>query len=119
MRALLLVASLAGCADHRAPQSFVVDTGGNSTRGRSTLVQHGCHACHDVPDVDEPGGDVGPPLKGFAARTFIAGRLPNTPANLISWIRAPHHVDASTAMPDLGLTEEEARDVAAYLYTLH
>lgn len=61
---------------------------------------------------------VGPPLLWFARRTFIAGELPNTPANLIRWVRNPPSVEPGTAMPVLGLDEQQARDVAAYLYTL-
>jgi len=42
----------------------------------------------------------------------------NTPANLFRWIRTPQQVEAGTAMPNLGVTEEQARDIASYLYTL-
>lgn len=37
---------------------------------------------------------------------------------MVSWIMSPRSLDEATAMPPLGLTEPEARDVAAYLYTL-
>jgi cytochrome c1 len=63
-------------------------------------------------------GRVGPPLTGFARRSFIAGRLPNTPENLVAWVRDPPAIDPATAMPALGLDERAARDVAAYLYEL-
>jgi cytochrome c1 len=61
---------------------------------------------------------VGPPLDFFSRRTMIAGELPNTPDNLVRWIENPPSVEAGTAMPKLGLSDEQARDVAAYLYTL-
>jgi cytochrome c1 len=61
---------------------------------------------------------VAPPLDAFARRTFIAGILPNTPANLVRWVVDPQAVDPRTAMPKLGLTQAQAQDVAAYLYTL-
>jgi cytochrome c1 len=54
----------------------------------------------------------------FAERTFIAGEVPNTPDNLVRWIQSPQSIEAGTAMPTLGLTEQQSRDVAAYLYTL-
>lgn len=54
----------------------------------------------------------------FSRRTYVAGRLPNTPANLIDWIRDPQAIDPATAMPTIGLDEQQARDIAAYLYTL-
>ena len=63
-------------------------------------------------------GVIGPPLDHFASRSFIAGRLPNTPPNLVTWIRAPQSVDPRTAMPAVGLGDHESRNVAAYLYTL-
>jgi cytochrome c1 len=57
-------------------------------------------------------------LEGFASRTLIAGRLANTKENLVRWLRQPHQVDPLTAMPDMGVTEADARDIAAYLETL-
>jgi cytochrome c1 len=62
---------------------------------------------------------VGPPLLYFSERTFIGGEVPNTPDNLVQWIRSPQSIEAGTAMPTLGLSDQQARDVAAYLYTLH
>jgi cytochrome c1 len=61
---------------------------------------------------------VGPPLADFAGRVFIAGEVPNTTASLIQWIRNPQSIEPKTAMPNLGVTEGQARDIAAYLYTL-
>jgi cytochrome c len=63
-------------------------------------------------------GLVGPPLTGIASRAFIAGVLPNAPDNMIRWIRDPRAVDSLTAMPNTGVTPADARDIAAYLYTL-
>lgn len=116
--AVALLAPAAACREERTYDSFQVATGGDPARGRHHMHERGCHACHELPGSDEPGGHVGPPLAGIARRTFIAGQLPNTPANLVRWVRDPHAIEPGTAMPDLGLTEEEARDVAAYLYTL-
>ena len=67
-----------------------------------------------------PGPDarVGPPLGDIASRMFIAGVLPNQPANMVRWIRNPQGVDSLTAMPNLGVSERDARDIAGYLYTL-
>jgi cytochrome c1 len=61
---------------------------------------------------------VGPPLILFGERTMIAGELPNTPDNLVRWLQNPSMVESGTAMPDLGLTTDQAYDIAAYLYTL-
>jgi cytochrome c2 len=63
-------------------------------------------------------GKVGPSLQGIGGRTYLAGKLPNEPANMIKWIRQPQEVSPGTAMPELGVTEQDGKDIAAYLYTL-
>lgn len=90
--------------------------GGDATRGLRAIQKHGCTACHTIPGVPGPRGRVCPTLEGFASRKYIGGQLTNTPENLIRWIMDPHAIATGTAMPDLGVTEEEARDIAAYLY---
>jgi mono/diheme cytochrome c family protein len=84
-----------------------------------TLRQHACTACHSIPGVTGPDIQVGPPLAGFGRRSLIAGRLPNTPDNLVRWIRAPQSIDPHSAMPDLGVSEAQARLMADYLMRLH
>ena len=69
-------------------------------------------------NVREARGMVGPPLTNIASRVYLAGRLPNTPANMERWIQQPHAIDDKTAMPETGVTDADARDIAAYLYTL-
>jgi cytochrome c1 len=56
-------------------------------------------------------------MAGIAGRTIIAGRLENKPANLRRWIEHPQAVSPGTAMPDLGVTPADSRDIAAFLYT--
>jgi cytochrome c len=91
---------------------------GDVERGRLALVQYGCGACHTIPGVRQARGLVGPPLTNFASRVYIAGRLPNTPDNLVTWIRHPQQVTSGTAMPETGIGDAEAHDVVSYLYTL-
>lgn len=91
---------------------------GNPERGELLIDAYGCGSCHIVPGVRGANGVAGPPLTGFARRAYIAGQLSNTPANLIRWIMDPQQVEPGTAMPDLDVPEAEARDIAAYLYTL-
>jgi len=87
-------------------------------RGRRALYQHACTACHTIPGV--VGGDVhvGPPLKGIGSRQFIAGTLLNSPDNMARWLLQTQHVKPGTAMPQLGVAEQDARDMAGYLSTL-
>jgi len=100
-----------------APQTV---TGGVAERGRSVLEvnRYGCAACHVIPGVTGARGLVGPPLNAMGLRGYIAGRLPNKPENMIHWIAHPQSVDPQTAMPETGISEDDARHVAAYLYTL-
>jgi cytochrome c2 len=91
---------------------------GNAQAGARALQQYLCVTCHLIPGITGAARHVGPPLNGIATRTYIAGILPNTPGNLIHWIRHPTSVDPLSAMPDLGVSEQDARDMAAYLYTL-
>jgi cytochrome c1 len=98
--------------------AYSVATGGSATRGRAVIEQRNCGSCHTIPGIRQARGVMAPPLFWFSRRSFIAGEVPNTPANLVQWVRAPESIEPRTAMPTLGLSEQEARDVAAYLGTL-
>ena len=87
-------------------------------RGAALMTQYGCGACHVIPGVTAARGSVGPSLDGFADRAYVAGVLPNQPGDLVRWLMNPTTHAPQTAMPDLGVREGEARDMAAYLYTL-
>ena len=93
-------------------------TGGDPEAGRAALARRPCGGCHEIPGVPGARGKVGPSLDGFASRVYIDGRLSNTPDNLVAWIVDPHAIDPPNAMPATGVGRREARDMAAYLYTL-
>jgi mono/diheme cytochrome c family protein len=90
----------------------------DAERGLVAVRQYGCHGCHIVPAVSGPTVHVGPPLAGFAARPLVAGKLPNTPENVVRWLRDPQSVSPRSLMPNLGITEQHALDIQAYLATL-
>jgi len=117
--AVLLTAGSAACRRGAGlpPEQAARITGGTPARGAELIRGFGCGACHVIPGIAGAQGEVGPPLAGLARRAYIAGVLTNTSANLVRWIVNPRAVDPLTAMPTLGLTNAEARDVAAYLYT--
>ena len=94
-----------------------MDVGGDPSRGEAMFIQYGCGSCHALKDVRNATGTVGPPLDGVALRTIIAGHLANKPENMEKWIRDPQQVSPGTAMPDLNVGEEDARDITAFLYT--
>src|ERR1041385_527392 len=93
-------------------------TGGDPATGAIKIRNYGCHACHTIPGVAGADALVGPPLIHWSKRVYIAGQLPNTPENLRKWIQHPPQVEPKTAMPDMGVTEQDSKDIAAYLYTL-
>ncbi len=114
---LAAVFCMSACSAHvnGVPEPRTVPQSSIET-GRSLMASYGCGSCHTIPGV--PGADAmaAPPLGQFYERSYIAGQLSNTTENLIKWIQDPQEIDPGNAMPDLGVTQEEARDMAAYLY---
>ena len=116
---LLAVAVCAGgCTRGRYYDEARTLTGGEPERGLQAIDRYGCGACHAIPGARGASGTVGPPLKGIALRSYLAGQLTNTPDNMRRWIQQPQHVERGTAMPNMGVTDDDARDITAYLYTL-
>ncbi|MFN2571109.1 MAG: cytochrome c family protein [Gemmatimonadales bacterium] len=109
---------LAGCqAAHGGAPGHAVP-GGDVERGRTLIIAYGCGGCHQVPGVRQAVGSVGPPLDHFDRRTYVAGLLPNRLEALTAWIRNPQGILPGNAMPNMNVTAADARDIAAYLYTL-
>jgi cytochrome c2 len=109
---------LVGCIEGFTNAGDELVVAGDPEQGREAIYAYGCGSCHQIPGVPSANATVGPPLENWANRYYIAGTLTNTPDNLITWIRNPQGIEPGTAMPNLDVTEQEARDMAAYLYTL-
>ncbi len=108
-----------GCSrSSQAEQIAVAATGGSAAKGSADVARYGCGSCHIIPGVSGASGLVGPPLVGIGNRIYIAGVLQNTPPNMIRWIENPPAVDEHTVMPNLGVTHQDAIDIAGFLYTL-
>lgn len=90
---------------------------GDPERGKAALTSYGCIACHMVPGVRNASALTAPPLIGISQRSYLGGMLENRPENLIRWIQHPREVNPHTAMPEQGVTNADARDMAAYLYS--
>ena len=93
-------------------------TGGDPDRGVERIGYYGCGACHTIPGIQGANATVGPSLDHIAVRPGLGGHLANTPANMIKWIQKPQEINKDTAMPEMGVTDQDARDIAAHLYTL-
>ncbi|GAB3551611.1 hypothetical protein GCM10027343_36090 [Noviherbaspirillum agri] len=118
-----LVIVLAACGENRETTAYLAAAraqlaDADPARGSAAIARHGCVSCHTIPGIGGPGSNVGPPLDRIATRAYIGGVLPNTPEAMVQWLRNPPAVDPRTAMPNMNIAEPEARDIAAYLYTL-
>lgn len=122
LAACVVGGTLAGMLACRGPaqtgEPYRMVAGGDPARGPRAIRAYGCGSCHMIPGVREAVGTVGPPLLAFGRRANIGGEAPNEPEMLVEWLRRPQSIEPGTAMPNLGVTDRDARDMAAYLYTL-
>jgi cytochrome c1 len=82
------------------------------------IKEYGCGRCHLIPKITDATGNVGPPLLHVGTRTYLAGFINNSPANMALWIQDPQKALPGNAMPQMGVTPEDSRDITAFLYTL-
>jgi cytochrome c2 len=119
---LILAMAFWGCGNSRQAELRAMARmtgGGDGQAGQEWIREKGCITCHTLRSVPGARGLVGPVLDGIADRSYIAGQLPNIPSNMILWVQHPHQVDPKTVMPEMGLTDQDSRDIAAYLYMEH
>jgi len=111
----LAAAVLAGCGPNPPPRRLAF---GDVGQGKIIAGREACGSCHLISGMQQWDGLVGPPLDAFGRRTVIAGVLPNTTDNLTRWLKSPQAVVPGNAMPDTRLTDQQARDLAAFLESL-
>lgn len=90
----------------------------NPAAGKAAMEKYGCGTCHVIPGIADAHGAIAPSLEHFKARPTLGGKLPNNPETMIKWVQNPQALDPQGTMPNLGVTAEDARDIAAYLYSL-
>jgi cytochrome c2 len=116
---LVFVTLLGACnRDETVYRQAEILTGGNPRNGPAAIGRYGCGSCHTIANVRSAVGTVGPPLTGIASRGYLAGRLPNSPDNMMRWIQHPQQIEKGNVMPEMGVTDTDARDITAFLYTL-
>ena len=114
LAAIAVILLLGGC---REKARYAL--GGDPGRGKQLIEEkYGCPACHSIPGVEGPRGMIGPPLDHIAVRQMLIGKLQNSPENMSKWLQNPQGFAPANAMPNLGVTSDDARDITAYLYTL-
>lgn len=112
----LVAFATAGCSA-REPPAHLSIAGGDAETGRTLVQSYGCGVCHTIEGIPGAAGTVGPSLRDFAQRTVLAGSYPNVPRHLVPWLMNPPAMQPNTAMPNLGITGEQARHIATFLYT--
>jgi cytochrome c len=120
MKALLLficIVTLVSCGPSSETKLWAGNaTGGKPEDGKIAIQKYGCTSCHTIDGISSESL-VGPPLTKMGSRSYLAGNMENNAANLVHFIQHPRQVHNDTAMPEMGVTEQDARDMAAYLYT--
>ena len=90
--------------------------GASPEHGKQLIVANGCGACHTIPGIRGADARIGTDLHHWHSQRYIVGKYGNYERNLIRWLMNPQRLNPGTLMPNLGLSREQARDIAAYLY---
>jgi cytochrome c len=112
---LLLIVTLFASACSKLSEGSAAQAAGAQRSAPELMIQYGCPSCHVIPHVPGAVGKVGPSLDSLAQRSYLAGSLPNTPDNLQRWIMHPQHYQPGTAMPEMGVPEQDARRIATFI----
>ena len=119
MSRLIVMLALGAMIVARGASAADADSGpGDARHGAKLIAQSGCGACHTISGIANARGLVGPPLDNIGARTIIAGILPNTADNMRRWLQSPQSIVPGNAMPNIGLSADDAADITAYLEAL-
>ena len=87
--------------------------------GRHIFETEACMNCHIIEGTASKG-TFGPDLTHLMSRaTIAAGAAPNTPENLRAWIENPNTFKPGALMPAMQLSDEQVKELVAYLSTLH
>ncbi|MEX0799211.1 MAG: c-type cytochrome [Bacteriovoracaceae bacterium] len=89
-----------------------------SKKAKAAIKKYGCHACHVIPGVSGANGRVGPKLEDIKEQIYIGGVLANTPEHMAEWVMNPQRHSPNTAMPNLNVSEEDAKAIVDYLYNV-
>lgn len=98
-------------------QAAPAEPAGDAATGKALFAASACVGCHTIKGVS--AGVLAPDLTHFGSRTMLAaGMWPNTLENVAEWVKDPQRLKPGVKMPALGLTDAQAKAVAAYLLSL-
>ncbi|NQU08269.1 MAG: c-type cytochrome [Candidatus Abyssubacteria bacterium] len=78
--------------------------------GRKAFAKHGCYACHSARGFEELPR-FGPPFEGLRDKL-------SSERWMLSWFRDPKQMRPKTIMPTFKLSDEEMRDITAFVLSL-
>jgi mono/diheme cytochrome c family protein len=90
--------------------------GGDPGKGKTIVETVGCKGCHVVGDDDRMRKERGFSFDIAPELTRAGSKL--DPAWLFRWVKNPKDFRPTTRMPDLRLSDQEARDIVAYIMSL-
>ncbi len=90
--------------------------GGSAEKGKEHFENFGCKACHVIGDDERVRNARGSSYDIAPELTHAAGKL--HPDWIFDWIKNPRHYNPTTKMPSLRLTDQEARDLVAFIMTM-
>jgi cytochrome c2 len=102
---LFLLTSMLGCMRSEHSEE--------AKRGQDHIQYYGRGSCHTIPGVPGAHATVGPPLDQMANEVTSRESCP-----IRRPIQHPEQIHPGTAMPELGVTPQDAKEIAAYLEEL-
>lgn len=116
-RALVVVTMLIASCAKKDKELAAEATGGDVAKGKAAIGKYGCGGCHTIPGIEGAKATVGPNLTGIGKRSYVAGQQ-NSLETLTQWVKHPQAQKPGTPMPEMGVTDDDAKHIAAYLYSL-
>jgi len=100
-----------------AQKAAAPEPSGDAAEGKSVFARSACVGCHTIRGVS--AGALGPDLSHFGSRElFGAGLWPTTVDNVVAWLKDPPALKPGSRMPNLHLSDAEAKALAVYLTSL-
>ena len=100
-----------------AAQKQAPSSASNHGDALALYATNACGGCHTIQGVSD--GKVAPDLTHIGIRTTIgSGVLANTPENMVKWMKDPQAYKPGSLMPNFHFSDEQARQMAAFLEDL-